>query len=76
MTLEAHQIMDMYDYVLSVRNEIAALPAKRKSQAKQESEKLFIGDGGNPRQRVPADRLGLVQVATPFYQRGGTGAGE
>lgn len=47
MILEAHQIMDMYDYVLNVRNQIAVLPAKRKSQEKQESDRLFIGDGGN-----------------------------
>lgn len=47
MTLEAHQIMDMYDYVLNVRNQIAALPAKRKSQEQQQTDRLFIGDGGN-----------------------------
>lgn len=47
MTLEAHQIMDMYDYVLNVRNQIAALPAKRKNQTRQETDILFIGDGGN-----------------------------
>jgi len=47
MKLEAHQIMDMYDYVLQVRPEILKLEPKRKSQIRQESEKLFIGDGGN-----------------------------
>jgi len=47
MTLEAHQVMDVYDYVLQVRSEILKLAPKRKSQIRQESEKLFIGDGGN-----------------------------
>lgn len=47
MTLEAHQIMDMYDYALNVRNQIVALPAKRKNQTRQETDVLFIGDGGN-----------------------------
>ena len=47
MVLEAHQIMDMYDYVLNVRNQIATLPAKRKTQQQQKTDKLFIGDGGN-----------------------------
>lgn len=47
MSLEAHQVMDMYDYVLNVRNQILALPPKRKNQARQETDKLFIGDGGN-----------------------------
>ncbi len=47
MTLEAHQIMDMYDYTLRVRQLILDLPAKRKTQQQQKTEKLFIGDGGN-----------------------------
>jgi len=47
MTLEAHQIMDMYDYVLNVRNQILAMPPKRKNQSRQETDQLFIGDGGN-----------------------------
>ena len=47
MTLEAHQIMDMYDYTLRVRQLILDLPAKRKTQQQQKTDKLFIGDGGN-----------------------------
>lgn len=47
MKLEAHQVMEMYDYVLKVRNEIAEMNPKRKTQIKIETEKLFIGDGGN-----------------------------
>ena len=47
MKLESHQIMDMYDYVLQVRPEILKMKPKRKSQIRQKSEKLFIGDGGN-----------------------------
>lgn len=47
MQLESHQVMDMYDYVLQARNEIKALPPKRKYQERQESDRLFIGDGGS-----------------------------
>ncbi len=47
MKLESHQIMELYDYVLKARNEIKALPPKRKYQEREESEKLFIGDGGH-----------------------------
>jgi site-specific recombinase XerD len=47
MKLEAHQVMEMYDYVLKVRNEIVEMNPKRKYQERQETEKLFIGDGGN-----------------------------
>ena len=47
MKLESHQIMDMYDYVLQVRPGILKMEPKRRSQKRQESEKLFIGDGGN-----------------------------
>ncbi|MEQ8627766.1 tyrosine-type recombinase/integrase [Ekhidna sp.] len=48
MKLESHQVMEMYDYTLRVRQLIKELPAKRKYQERQESERLFIGDGGNP----------------------------
>jgi integrase/recombinase XerD len=47
MTLEAHQVMEMYDYVLKVRLEILEINPKRKSQIKVETDKLFIGEGGS-----------------------------
>lgn len=47
MRLEAHQVMDMYDYILQVRPEILKMTPKRKTQIKQETEQLFIGEGGN-----------------------------
>ncbi|MCG8307486.1 MAG: phage integrase N-terminal SAM-like domain-containing protein [Cytophagales bacterium] len=47
MQLEAHQVMDMYDYILRVRPEILKMNPKRKSQSKTETNKLFIGEGGN-----------------------------
>jgi integrase/recombinase XerD len=47
MQLESHQVMDMYDYILQVRPEILKMQPKRKSQQKQETEQLFIGEGGN-----------------------------
>ncbi len=47
MQLESHQVMDMYDYILQVRPEILKMQPKRKSQKKQETEQLFIGEGGN-----------------------------
>ena len=47
MTLEAHQIMDMYDYILKARGELMQMNAKRKSQDKTETDLLFIGEGGN-----------------------------
>ena len=47
MQLEASQVMDMYDYVLKARNELQQLPPKHKHQQQVESNKLFIGDGGN-----------------------------
>lgn len=47
MTLEAHQIMDMYDYILKVKGELMQMKVKRKSQDKTESNLLFIGEGGN-----------------------------
>ena len=46
MKLEAHQIMDIYDYVLKVRGELMEMDTKRKSQTKAETNKLFIGEGG------------------------------
>jgi len=47
MKLESHQVMEMYDYILKQRAEIQAINPKRKYQERQESERLFIGDGGN-----------------------------
>lgn len=47
LQLESHQVMDMYDYILQVRPEILKQAPKRKSQQKQETELLFIGEGGN-----------------------------
>jgi len=47
MTLEAHQIMDLYDYTLQVRPLLMQMKPKRKSQSKIQSNKLFIGEGGN-----------------------------
>jgi len=47
MRLEAHQVMDMYDYILQVRPLILGMEPKRKSQTKLETEQLFIGEGGN-----------------------------
>jgi len=47
MRLEAHQVMEMYDYVLKVRLEILQLSPKRKSQFKVETDILFIGEAGS-----------------------------
>ena len=47
MKLEAHQVMDMYGYVMNVRNEILQIPPKRKSQTPRQTDRLFIAQGGN-----------------------------
>lgn len=47
LQLESHQVMDMYDYTLQVRPLILGMEPKRKSQTKQETDKLFIGEGGH-----------------------------
>ncbi|WP_425391695.1 tyrosine-type recombinase/integrase [Ekhidna sp.] len=47
LKLEAHQVMEIYDYVMRVRAEIKEINPKRKYQERQENENLFIGDGGN-----------------------------
>lgn len=47
LQLESHQVMDMYDYILQVRPEILKMEPKRKSQARKETDQLFIGEGGN-----------------------------
>ncbi|WP_462248926.1 tyrosine-type recombinase/integrase [Ekhidna sp.] len=47
MTLEAIQMVDFYQYINEIRPKIEALPMKRKSQIKQPTSKLFIGQGGS-----------------------------
>ncbi len=47
LKLEAHQVMEMYDYVMNIRPEIISMRPKRKSQARVDTERLFIGEGGN-----------------------------
>ncbi len=47
MQLEAHQVMDMHDYTLRVRQLIMEKNPKRKSQTKIATDKLFISEGGN-----------------------------
>jgi site-specific recombinase XerD len=47
MNLESHQVMEMYDYVLKTRNEIMEMQPKRKSQKKQQTDRLFINEGGS-----------------------------
>ena len=50
MQLAAHQVMELYEYVLQAREKIQQLPPKRKQQQEtqaQESEQLFIAEGGN-----------------------------
>jgi len=46
LQLEAHQVMDMYDYVLKAREEIIKGKPDRRTQAKVDTERLFIGEGG------------------------------
>lgn len=45
--LEPHQIMEMYDYVLNVRNELIRMPPKRKTPSPTITEQLFTGAGGH-----------------------------
>ena len=47
MKLEAHQVMDMLTYVMTIRGEILQMPPKRKSQVQNETDKLFIAQAGN-----------------------------
>lgn len=46
MQLESHQVMDMYDYVLKARGEIINTKPDRRTQARIDMERLFIGEGG------------------------------
>lgn len=47
MSLESHQVMDMYDYVLNVRQELLNEQVKGRATADRETQKLFIGSGGS-----------------------------
>jgi len=47
MNLEAHQVMDLYDYVLKTRNEILEMRPKRRNQEKRQTDRLFINEGGS-----------------------------
>ncbi len=47
MQLESYQVMDMHDYILQVRPELMKMKPKRRSQQRQETELLFIGQGGH-----------------------------
>jgi len=47
MKLEAHQVMEMYNYTLQVRQLLIEMNPKRKYQTKKETDKLFVGDGGS-----------------------------
>jgi len=46
MQLEAHQVLEMYDYILQVRPALERMKPKRKYQTQTESTLLFIGEGG------------------------------
>jgi len=46
MQLEAYQVMAMYDYTLQVRPVLLEMKPKRKSQTQQETNQLFISEGG------------------------------
>lgn len=47
LKMESHQVMEMYNYTLQVRQLLMEMNPKRKYQAKIETDKLFVGDGGN-----------------------------
>jgi site-specific recombinase XerD len=47
LQLEAHQVLEMYDYILQVRPELVKMKPKRKYQTQTESDLLFIGEGGH-----------------------------
>ena len=47
MSLESHQVMDMYDYVLNTRQELIKEEPKGRGKPDRETQKLFIGSGGN-----------------------------
>jgi integrase/recombinase XerD len=45
--LEAHQVMDLYEYILKAREEILSLVPKGKSKTAQGTDQLFIGRCGS-----------------------------
>ena len=47
LALESHQVLDMYDYVQHVRQQIIDHPIKGRAKANPNTDKLFIGYGGN-----------------------------
>ena len=47
LPLESHQVLDLYDYVFKVRNELMGMPPKRKRLLTRPTEQLFIGAGGH-----------------------------
>jgi len=47
MQLASHQVMELYEYVLQARKKIQQLPPKRKQHKPQETEQLFIAEGGH-----------------------------
>ena len=46
LTLEAHQVMDMYDYVLQVRPELLQIKPNKTYKSEPLKDALFIGEGG------------------------------
>ena len=47
LKLEAHQIMEFYQYIHEIRKAILETKPKRDYQSKVGTDKLFIGDGGS-----------------------------
>ena len=47
MNLESHQVLDLYDYTLQIRPELIKEEPKSNAIADRETQKLFIGSGGN-----------------------------
>ena len=47
LQLESHQVLDMYDFILKTRPELLAMKPKRRSLERQETNLLFIGEGGH-----------------------------
>lgn len=46
LQLESHQVLDMYDFMLKTRPELLVMKPKRKTLERQETDLLFIGEGG------------------------------
>ena len=47
MTLEGHQVLDLYDYVQAVRPELISQEPMGKGKPDRETKRLFVGAGGN-----------------------------